>query len=404
MIEFDIPRSKGVAMADSNRFRFTTSRLEKLSCPAGKPSAYFYDTEVRGLVVYVSARSDARTFYLYRRVNGRPTRLRLGSYPHELSIDQARKEAQKAAGEVAKGNDPHKAKLAERSAMTFGSVFAKHLEHAKLHNKTWKDDEEKYNLYLRKWAKRRLSEIARDDVQALHARVGTENGKYAANRLLALVRHVFAKTAANLGYTGLNPAAGIEKFREKSRERFLDAAELERFFKALDDEPELFRDFFLVALLTGARRANVQAMRFEDVNFDRATWVIPDTKSGDAVTVPLVPEAVEVLQRRLADLGGGFVFPSRGATGHLVEVKGSWKRVVTRAGLKDVRVHDLRRTFGSWQAAAGVSLAVIGKSMGHRNQSTTAVYARLNIDPVRAAVSTATSAMLNAAGKKKVEE
>jgi integrase len=77
-----------------------------------------------------------------------------------------------------------------------------------------------------------------------------------------------------------------------------------------------------------------------------------------------------------------------------------WRRVVNRAGLAGLRIHDLRRTLGSWQAAAGVPLHTIGKSLGHRNLATTQIYSRLDLDPVRQAVETATSAML-AAGRTK---
>ena len=377
----------------SNRLRFTTPRLEKLACPPDKDHAYFYDDEIQGLCLYVGD-SGAKTFYLYRRVAGRPTRLRLGAWPHELSVDDARKEARKASGDVAKGIDPHKAKLAARAGMTFGELMAKHLDHAKVHNRSWKESQRQYTCYLTHWRNRRITEITRSDVQALHASMGEKHGRYIANRTLALVHHAFAKTAANHGYSGSNPAYGIDKFREKSRERFLHPDEMPKFLKALDDETELFRDFFLMLLLTGARRANVQSIRWEDISFERTVWRIPETKSGEPVTVPLVPEALEILFRRKSNCDGQFVFPSHGKTGHLIAPNSAWQRIIVRAGIADLRMHDLRRTFGSWQAAAGVSLTIIGKSMGHKNQSTTAVYARLSLEPVRAAVTAATSAMM----------
>ena len=123
-------------------------------------------------------------------------------------------------------------------------------------------------------------------------------------------------------------------------------------------------------------------------------------EAGDAVTVPLVADVLEILNRRAATRTGPFVFPGKGRTGHLVETKSGWRRIVERAGLTDIRQHDLRRTFGSWQAAANVSLHLIGGAgLGHKNQSTTAIYARLNVEPVREAVTTATTAMMAAARK-----
>ena len=83
-----------------------------------------------------------------------------------------------------------------------------------------------------------------------------------------------------------------------------------------------------------------------------------------------------------------------------MEPKKGWKRILERAGIEDLRLHDLRRTLGSWQAKTGASLAIIGKSLNHKNQNTTAIYARLDLDPVRDSVNTATSAMMVAAGLK----
>ncbi|CAN5639474.1 site-specific integrase [soil metagenome] len=380
-----------------NTLRFTTARLEKLVCPDGAKQSYFYDDEIRGLCLYVAI-TGAKTFYLYRRIAGRPTRVRLGSWPHELTLDDARKEARKASGEIAKGNDPHQTKLAARGEMTFGELFSKHLDNAKVHNKTWKENQRQYDHYLKHWKARRLSDITRADVAALHTSIGEKHGKYIANRVLAAINHMFNTTAINCGWDKPNPATRIQKFKEKSRERFLHADELPRFFEALEHEDYAFRDFFTLAILTGARKANLLSMRWEDVHLERATWVIPVTKNGDAVTVPLCPEAVELLTRRKAGANESpFVFSSHGKTGHLAEPKMAWRRILKRAKLEDLRLHDLRRTFGSWQAAAGVSLPIIGKSMGHKSQLTTAIYARLSVEPVRAAVNLATSAMMAAA-------
>ena len=98
------------------------------------------------------------------------------------------------------------------------------------------------------------------------------------------------------------------------------------------------------------------------------------------------------------------MFPGRGKTGHLVEPKAAWRALLRRGGLSGVRLHDLRRTFGSWQALTGASLPVIGKSLGHTQPSTTSIYARLTIEPVRESVTKATRAMFGAANGKSPAE
>jgi integrase len=197
--------------------------------------------------------------------------------------------------------------------------------------------------------------------------------------------------------SGQNPTDRIKKFPEKSRERFLQPDEFPRFFKAVNEEANTtIRDYILISLLTGARRTNAVEMRWEQINFEHGTWTIPVTKSGDSHTVPLVPEAMEILMARKSDSESEWVFPGTGETGHLVEPTKAWRNILKRAGIKDLRLHDLRRTMGSWQASTGASLSVIGKSLAHKNVSTTAIYARLHLDPVRDAMSKATSAMMEA--------
>jgi integrase len=111
--------------------------------------------------------------------------------------------------------------------------------------------------------------------------------------------------------------------------------------------------------------------------------------------VILPPQAVAILtKRRKERTGSGFVFPSYGKTGHIVDPRKAWAALCKRAGVEDCRIHDLRRTLGSWQAASGSSLLVVGKSLGHRTPEATQVYARLNLDPVRESVTKAVDAML----------
>ena len=117
--------------------------------------------------------------------------------------------------------------------------------------RTWQEERAQYNAFLKPWAHRKLSSIKKAEVAALHARVGQENGIYAANRLLALLRAMFNK-APDMGFAGPNPTAGVKKFPEENRDRFLHGDELAGFFRALAAEPNaMLRDFFLLLLLTG---------------------------------------------------------------------------------------------------------------------------------------------------------
>jgi len=362
--------------------------------PPGK-RIRLHDSVVAGLFIEVTDRGT-KTFKFRKRMGRKVQMLTLGRYP-ELKIKQAKRMALAYAGEIVTGTNPQDRKRQARAELTLGELFDEYLvRHARPHKKTWRQDDQQFARYLADWNGRQLSDITPRDVQARHLGIHDRAGPYAANRMLALLHTLFAKADA-WGYsTGPNPARKVKRFREKSRERFLQADELPRFLRALDEEPnKTIRDFLLVCLLTGARKGNVETMRWEQLNLEAATWHIPDTKSGLPHTVPLVGPALEILRARQASAGKSpWVFPGNGKTGHLVETKAAWARILERAGIEDLRVHDLRRTLGSWQAATGASLPVIGKTLAHKTPSTTMIYSRLNIDPVRESMERATTAIL----------
>jgi integrase len=398
---------------------FTKKRLDAMRCAPGEPRAYFYDGKVRGLALAVTPKGK-KSFLLYRKVAGRPERITIGPYP-DLSLEQARKDAEKLNGKIASGDNPAEKRRNVRDEDTLQQLFDLYAANVK-HRRALPEHERRFRVHLSKWRHRKISSITPADVMALHTRLGFKRsierpstpgepakkprligGPYAANRILELLGVMFAVANRN-GWRGENPTLGVESFPETKRTRFLKAEEIRPFLEAVDKEPDTtIRDFVLLSLLTGARRRNVQSMRWDEIDWARATWVIPSQKAkeGEAIQVVLSDQALDVLRSRRPDeddeTQSEWVFPSRGRTGHLVEPKTAWKGIVARAGLKDLHLHDLRRTLGSWQAATGASMPIIGKTLGHQDGSTaTKIYARLDLRPVRDAVAKATAAMIAA--------
>ena len=380
-----------------NRFRFTKKLLEGLESPEPGKRAYYYDLVARGLCVAVTP-TGTKSFYVYRWVQGKPERVLLGRFP-DLTVEKARGKASEINAKIAQGEDPQAQRRALRGELTLEELFKEFKERHLIpyrKPKTADEYERQFEKHLVRWKNRKLSAIQKRDIQGLHTKIGKQSGPYMANRVLALLSSMFGKAKTWGFMSGENPATGIERFREKSRDRFLQKDELPRFFDALAEESNTdARDCILMCLMTGARRSNVQAMRWEDLDLAQATWIIPDTKSGGIQTVPLVPLAVEVLQARLSDSESEWVFPGPGKTGHLVELKNVWARIIRKADLEGLRLHDLRRTLGSWQAITGATLTVIGKSLGHKNINTTMIYSRLSEDPVREAMNRATDTILS---------
>jgi integrase len=378
---------------------FTKKSLSLLLAPEKGKRLYAYDKKVSGLLVQVTS-TGRKTFQVYRWNKTKPVRITLGTFP-DMTIEQARKKAQNIKACLVDGVNPADEKRKAKQEMTFKELFEVYMDrHSRPRKRTWQNDLDKFKTYLNPLGRKRLSEIKKNHISALHSRIGKDH-KVTANRVLALVSSIFGRAIEYGLYEGINPCSGIRNFPEKSRDRFLQADELPRFFKALDEEPnETLRDYIFMSLLTGARRSNVLSMRWNEIDLEQGTWKIPRTKTGDSQTVTLTLEAIEILKARKRETSSVFVFPGNGRTGHLVEPKTGWRRILERAGIKDLRIHDLRRTLGSWQAITGSSLPIIGKSLNHKNASTTQIYARLNLDPVRESVQRATVAMIKAGNRK----
>lgn len=379
------PRSRSTGVAPGQKFKFTKSSISEKELPAPETGRYYvYDSLTRGLCISVMA-SGIRTYYVYRRNQGRPVRYRLGLC-EELTIDEARTKADEYNVRIAHGENPQLDKQRIRQEDQLSDLWKKFItDYADLHlrPKTCTSYRSMWNRHLAHspLALRKLSEIKRADLERLHQRIGSKH-RHAANRCLELLGSMFSRARKDWSWEGLNPAEKIEPFTEESRKRYLDPQELHFFFKALAAEENTgVRDAFLLLLLTGARRGNVTGMKWEQINWQLAEWRIPSesSKSGKSYTVALGPEALAVLQSRLKTGKGDYVFPGTGKSKHLLELKSAWTRVIERAkalelaewkkenprrsadafrrerpgSFADVRIHDLRRSYGVAMASSG---------------------------------------------------
>jgi integrase len=241
-----------------------------------------------------------------------------------------------------------------------------------------------------------VAEITRRDIEAFRdAQRGTP---IAANRKLALLSKMF-NLAIGWGWITSNPVDGVQRNHENRRERYLTAAEIERFNAAADayiaqsaQKAVARRSVAAIRLLalTGARRGEVLKARWEQFNFDVGTWTKPSghTKQKRTHRVPLSPVAVELLLEVQAERqhSSGYVFPAKGgSSGHMTDVKKAWEKIRAIAALPGVRLHDLRHTYASILASDGLSLPIIGALLGHTQASTTQRYTHLLDDPLREA-------------------
>jgi len=377
----------------SKELHFTNAHLLKISPPASGRVTY-KDAKEKGLILLVGY-GGSKVFYLYKKIAGKPCRLKIAPFP-DLSVSEARREAAELKSQIARGN----ISLAmPASKMTFQQLFDRFInDYAKLHKETWQQDAASMARYGKSLYNIHISAIDRQIVQKLFNNIAANNGKVTANRFLSLLSTVF-NHAIKWEILTVNPTIGITKHAEQSRDRYLTSEEIPRFFKAIDAEPnEKIRDFILLSLYTGARKSNVLSMNWDNISFEDKTWYIPHTitKNGKSQLIPLIDEAVEILKtRKNESKSNDWVFPSdRSSSGHMVDPSHVWYDVLARAGIADVTLHDLRRTMASWMAQMGASSYIIAKALNHKSPRSTDVYTRLDTNTVRESMSKAISSSL----------
>lgn len=392
----------------SQKKNLTKRTIESL--PASPEATTYRDTVARHLYLAVSP-TGRKTWRFVAKVNGRTRFVTIGVYP-TITPDAARGESNRLAVEYAAGRDPGAERKKLRNVGTWGELFQWFMEnHSRPKKRSWPLDEKLEKRYCHAWRSWPYTSLTSKVIKRWHTKIGNDHGQHQADRVLALVKAVFSEALRAEEITGDNPAAHVEKYftdpRKYGRNRYLQPDEIKRLFNALDAHPDQdMSDFFRLCLLTGARRANVQAMRWAHMDRtdpDNPTWVIPgdESKNEESIRVPLLPPALIILNRRYARRRSDtWVFPSKHANTkcpHLSEPKKAWAAICAKGKLHGVHIHDLRRTLGSWQALQGASLQIIGRSLGHRSMQSTEIYARLNDVVVRESMNQAVTKMIEAA-------
>jgi integrase len=386
----------------------TTGSITKRAVDAAKAARtdlFLWDRTLRGFGVKVTP-SGRKVYIVQYRIGGRHGRTRrytIGEHGSPWTPHTARQEAKRILGEAKAGRDPAGERARAKAQLSLATVLDQFLaEHgAKLKPRTRAEYERLAKLYIApKLGRVAIGEIERRDIAKLHHEMRAT--PYQANRVLALLSKLFAwAEARGLRPEGVNPCRHVEKYREHKRERFLSEAEIARLGEALAQaeangscSPWIIAAIRLL-LFTGARLSEILTLRWEHVDIERACLRLSDSKTG-AKTIALNAPALDVLAKMPRVEGNPHVIVGGIAGAHLVNLEKPWRRIRKAAGLDGVRLHDLRHSFASVAASGGQSLVVIGKMLGHSQAQTTARYAHLADDPVRAA-SEATAARIAAA-------
>lgn len=373
-----------------------TKRLVASIVP-GPADIVIWDVELRRFGLKITP-SGHKIYVIKYRHQGRQRKFTLGP-ADVMTPDQARTAAMDFLGEVAKNRDPASVKQFLLTEPTIADAFEKFItEHVETRRK-FRTSTEYRRLYERhvktRLAQRRLSDVSSLDIADLHSSLrGTP---YQANRVVALMSKFFnycESPNVRLREQRTNPCHKIERFSERSRERFLLPTELRALGEALQAAETNEWPWAIAAIrlliFTGARRNEILQLRWEQVDLDQRRLSLPDSKTGAKVVVLSLP-AVATLQH-LATLRTAFpkspwVVPSpRDAARPFVQLQSVWERVRAAADLKGLRLHDLRHSFASVAAARGTQQHLIMTMLGHANIGTTAKYMHYADDPIRTAV------------------
>ncbi len=392
-----------------------------------KGNKIYYDADVKGFGCRVTA-NGARAFVLnYRTRAGRERRYTIGSYP-EWSVSAARTEAGELKKRIDRGEDPMAEVEADRNGKTVADLCDRYIEEhlPKKRASSAQDDRTMIRRYIMqddpKAAKiepqlkhLKVAAVTFSAIDGLHRAITRRGHPYQANRVLALFSKMFS-LAIRWQWRTDNPCKGVERNQEEKRHRYLSPAELTKLTKALAEyKDQQASNIIRLLLLTGARRGEVEAAKWAQFDMTEGVWTKPGstTKQKTLHRVPLSAPARQLLSELRAEAEreakkkgrdvSEYVFPGRGAKGHRVELKKDWRELCIAAGIvgietvKDARgkertviaptarIHDLRHTYASVLASAGLSLPIIGALLGHSQPQTTARYSHLFDDPLRQA-------------------
>ena len=360
--------------------RLTKTAIDKATYQGeGKKRFVLWDDALPGfgLRIYPSGR---KTFVVFYRSASRQRFMSLGMYG-VLTLSQARDQARRILVEAREGNDPLQSRQDSLHAQTVSAFCEHYLEqHARPKKKSWKEDERRIHRYIKPAiGKLALEKVSREDINRIYHQVGSKK-PYEANRLLALLSTMFnlAKSWGLLPEGGSNPAKipKSQRFKEKVRDRPVTSAELPKLLQAISEEEDVHAQAaFRLYLLTGLRKRELLHSRWNDLDPERGTLRLPDTKGGKPRHVPLSQAAIGILASLPRMATNPYIFPSPMKDDiPRNDLFKRWRRIRQQAGCHDLRIHDLRHSVATWLAEEGNAAVFIQQALGHQSLQTTMRY------------------------------
>lgn len=374
----------------NQKVKLTKLVVDKFEPPASGQT-FARDTELNGFALRVTA-NGAKSFIVEKRIQGRVKRITLARYP-ELTVEEARREAQKLLGKVATGINPIAEKQQDRAkAVTLADAFKDFCKTRKtLKPHTLYDYNRLLEVAFPDWKSRRVIDISKDMVARRHQQLGSERGPAYANGAMRFLRSLLNFAQAQYedmnGHSILleNPVLRLTRTRawypSERRQTIIKNHQLPAWYRAVlslkrsrgTEEPidpllypgDTVADYLLLMLFTGLRRQEAVTLTWANVDLADRTLTIPDTKNHEPLTLPLSDFLHELLTRRRACAVNQYVFPGIGTKGHLIEPRTYVRQVIRESGVQ-FTIHDLRRTFITVAESLDIGTYAIKRLVNHK--------------------------------------
>lgn len=358
-------------------------------CQAGKKRTDYYDTAITGFVLECRA-SGSKAFVLrYTNEYGKQSQRTVGMYG-DITFDQARRVAQRWRSEVVLGGDPAAKKAEKRAIPTFAELARQHIAHNATYQKTPHNTDRVIRCHLLpKWGTMRLDEIKSQNIATWLAEKRKVLAPATVEKIRVTMNRSFELAAQwELPGASPNPVRSVKrpKFNNK-REKYLTTDEVKRLLSACDASLcKQLGSIVRLLLLTGARKMELLRAKWADIDLERRAWHIPETKTGVPRYVPLSSDAVAVIRGLRRWQKCPWLIPNIETREPYTDLKRPWDTARGKAGLPDLRLHDLRHSAASFLVNSGVDLYAVGKILGHADHQSTMRYAHLANDTLMSAV------------------
>lgn len=394
--------------------KLTKAFVDKALSPTEKDQIFYRDGELKGFALRITF-SGTKSFVVEKNIGNKVRRITLGKYG-ALTVEQARKQAQKIIGEIATGIDPLAQRRASKMrAVTLEEVFEDYLKARKsLKPNTLYNYQRVLSGPFASWCKKPFLSITKDHVSTLHEKIGNERGQAFANLSMRVLRALFNfaagqyEDAQGKSLITENPVKRLSQtrawYRVERRQTYIKAHELKPWYESVGNlSNEILRDYLTFLLFTGLRRQEAATLKWEQVDFKSKTITIIDTKNHMQHSLPMSDFLNDLLVRRHSDAQNEYVFPGNGAGGYLVEPKRQTARVIKETGIY-FSCHCLRRSFITIAESLDIPAYALKRLLNHKmNNDITAGYIIADVERLRKPMQQITDYLLKCTGVKSSE-